>query len=172
MEQKRDFKTITIDIKKECLRYGYGLIIFDKDKEDLWIDDYENHLGTCVHADAIKIDKDIITLCEDGKGIVTFDHIHSIDRQIAIYDTIFEHRDQLSFYQLDWNQPFKAQRVTDDDGNHFVWRILTDEEAYHLWYNGTAELCRLHDDGTESMIEDEESFRECLGHTVIVVPAN
>ena len=45
MKEKRNFKDITRHIKKECLSFGYGTIQFDKDKEDLWVDDYENALS-------------------------------------------------------------------------------------------------------------------------------
>jgi len=55
MKEKIDFKIITAKIKKECLSFGYGIITFDKDKEDLWIDDYENSLGVSIHVDAIKM---------------------------------------------------------------------------------------------------------------------
>lgn len=168
MKEKKDFRLITVKIKEECLSFGYGKITFDKDKEDLWIDDYENELSASVHVDAIKIDYDVITLCEDNHDVITFDHVYNIDRQIQIYETIYEHHEQLSFYELDWNHSFEAIRVTSDDG-HFVWRILTSEEARHLWYNGCAELCELYDDGTESMIEDDTRFEECIdnGYTIV-----
>ena len=92
MEAKKDFKEITQKIKKEILSLGYGHIKFDKDTEDLWIDDYENYLSVSIHVDAIKINYDEITLCEDGQDIITFDHVYSIDRQIQIYETVFEHQ--------------------------------------------------------------------------------
>lgn len=170
MKEKKDFRSITSRIKEECLSYGYGIIKFDKDKEDLWIDDYENTLSASIHVDAIKIDYDIISLCEDNHDIITFDHVYSIDRQIQIYETIYKHQDQLCFYELDWDHSFKAIRVTGDDG-HFVWRILTPEEARHLWYNGYGELCELYDDGAEGLIEDDYCLEECVNNgDIIVIP--
>lgn len=162
MEAKKDFKKITQKIKDEILSLGYGHIKLDKDAENLWIDDYENYLSTSIHVDAIKINYDVITLCEDGKDILTFDHIYSIDRQIQIYETIYEHKDQLSYYQLDWSDYFKALAVEDENGR-FIWRILTPNEARHLWYNGKGgELCELYDDGSEGMIEDDERLNRCI----------
>lgn len=66
MKEKRNFKDITHQIKDECLGFGYGTIRFDKDKEDLWVDDYENVLSASIHVDTIKIDFDTIMLCEDN----------------------------------------------------------------------------------------------------------
>lgn len=164
METKRDFKTITPQIKKEILSLGYGTIKLNKDIDDLWIDDYENYLSVSIHVNSISIDFDIITFYEDGNSILTFDHVYSIDRQIQIYETIYDHRDQLSYYQLDWSNYFKALRVEDEEGKT-VWRILTSEEARHLWYNGRwCDMCQLYDDGTEGMIEDEDRLNECVNN--------
>ncbi len=162
MKEKKKFKIITHDIKKECLSFGYGYIKLEKDKDDLWIDDYENYLYASVHADAITIDYDVITICEDGQSIITFDDVYSIDRQIQIYETIFDNQDQLHFYELDWNHYFKAMRVKSEEGL-FVWRILTSDESRHLWYNGKkCELFRLSSDGTGGIIDEEERLNECL----------
>ncbi len=58
---------------------------------------------------------------------------------------------------------FKAKRVTNDEGEFYFWRILTPDEARHLWYNGSGcELCQLYDDGTESMIESDEKLKDCI----------
>ncbi len=164
MEKKRDFKSIIKDIKEACLSLGYGDIYFDKDAEDLWINNNENSLGVRIHVDAILINYDIITLCENNQDIITFDQIYSIDKLISIYETIYKHREQLSFYELDWAQVFHAKRVSNDDGGHFLWRILTPEEARHIWYNGNniGDLCHLYDDGTESLIEDNETLEDCI----------
>ena len=161
MKEKKDFRSITSRIKEECLSYGYGIIKFDKDKEDLWIDDYENTLSASIHVDAIKIDYDVITLCEDNHDIITFDHVYNIDRQIQIYETIYEHQDQLRFYELDWNNYFKALRVHGEKG-YYYWRILSPEEARHIWYNGHGDICQLYDDGTEGMIEDDIRLNDCI----------
>ena len=162
MEAKRNFKKITQEIRDEILSLGYGHIKLNKDTENLWIDDYENYLSTSIHVDAIKINYDVISLCEDGKDILTFDHIYSIDRQIQIYETIYEHQDQLCYYQLDWNNYFKALAVEDENGR-FIWRILTPDEARHLWYNGKGgELCEIYDDDSEGMIENEERLNKCI----------
>ena len=148
MEAKKDFKKITQKIKDEILSLGYGTI---KMNNPLWND-----------ADSIKIDFDDITLFKDGTRILTFDDIHSIDRQIQIYEIIFEHQDQLCYYQLDWSDYFKALAVEDENGR-FIWRILTPDEARHLWYNGKGgELCELYDDDSEGMIEDEERLNRCI----------
>lgn len=168
MKAKIDFKSITAKIKNECLSFGYGKIVFDKDKEDLWIDDYENTLSASIHVDSINIDYDIITLCEDNQDIITFDQVYSIDCQIQIYETIYDYQEQLSFYELDWDNSFEAIRVTNDEG-HFVWRVLTSEEARHIWYNGCAELCELYDDGAEGMIEDDSRFERCINNGDIIV---
>lgn len=161
MEAKKDFKEITQEIKKEILSLGYGHIKFDKDTEDLWIDDYENYLSVSIHVDAIKINYDEITLCEDGQDIITFNHVYSIDRQIQIYETVFEHQDQLSFYKLDWSNYFKAIRIEGDKGK-YIWRILSPDEARHIWYNGKEDICRLYDDDTEGLIEDEKTLNDCI----------
>lgn len=168
MNAKQDFKSITRRIKEECLSFGYGTIYFDKDKEDLWIDDYENTLGVSIHVDSILIDYDVIMLCEDKHNVLTFDHVNSIDRQIQIYETIYDYQDQLRYYELDWKHNFEAIRVTGDNG-HFVWRILRPDEARHVWYNGCAELCELYDDGAEGMIEDDSRLEECVnnGDTIV-----
>ena len=168
MKEKRNFKDITRQIKEECLSFGYGTIRFDKDKENLWVDDYENTLSASIYVDAIKIEFDTIMLCENNRNIRTFDHVNSIDRQIQIYETIYNHQDQLHYYELDWDHSFKAIRVTGDDG-HFVWRILTPEEARHLWYNGYGELCELYNDGAERMIEDDYRLEECVKNGDIIV---
>ena len=90
-----------------------------------------------------KFQAELITFYEDGNTILTFDHVYSIDRQIQIYETIYDHRNQLSYYQLDWSNYFKALRVKDEEGKT-VWRILTSEEARHLWYNGRwCDMCQL-----------------------------
>ena len=169
MEQKKDFKKITKQIKDEILSLGYGHIKFDKDAEDLWIDDYENYLSASIHVNGIKIDFDVITLCKDEQDILTFNHVYSIDRQIQIYETIYEHKDQLSYYELDWSNSFKAIRIEGDEGK-YVWRILSSDEARHIWYNGKGELCRLFDDDTEVMIDNENSLKECIknGHPLII----
>ena len=170
MKEKKNFRSITAKIKKECLSFGYGKITFDKDKEDLWIDDYENELSASVHADAIKIDCNVITICEDNHDVITFDHVYNIDRQIQIYETIYDHKDQLHYYEVDWGHSFEAIRVTGDDGN-FVWRILTPEEARHIWYNGCDELCELYDDGAEGVIENDSHLEECVNNgDIIVIP--
>ena len=161
METKIDFKKITQEINDEILSLGYGHIKLNKDTENLWIDDYENYLSTSLHVDAVKINYDVISLCEDGKEILTFDHIYSIDRQIQIYETIFAHQDQLRYYQLDWSNYFKALAVEDENGR-FIWRILTPDEARHIWYNGKGEICRLYDDNTEGMIDDENTLNDCI----------
>ena len=168
MMEKKDFRSITAKIKDECLNFGFGKISFDKDKENLWIDDYENSLSASIHVDAIKIDFNTITLCENNQSVLTFDHVNSIDRQIQIYETIYSYKDQLRYYELDWDHSFKAIRVTGDDG-HFIWRILTPEEARHLWYNGHCELCELYDDGAEGMIEDDFRLEECIKNGDIIV---
>ena len=148
MEAKKDFKKITHEIKHEILSLGYGTI---KMNHPLWND-----------VDSINIDFDVISLFKGGAKIITFDDIHSIDRQILIYETIYEHQDQLSYYKLDWSNYFKALAV-EDENERFVWRILTPDEARHLWYNGKGgELCELYDDGSEGMIEDEERLNRCI----------
>lgn len=161
MTGKRNFKDITRQIKEECLNFGYGTIRFDKDKKNLWIDDHENSLSAPILVDTIKINFDEITLCENNECVLTFDNVYSIDRQIQIYETIYDHQDQLHYYELDWSNDFEARRVTEEDG-YFVWRILTPDEARHIWYNGYGELCELYDDGAESMIEDVSHLEECL----------
>ena len=161
MEEKIDFKAITKKIKEECLRFGCGWIRFDKDKEDLWIDDYENYLSASVHVDSINIDIDIITLYEDGHGVLTFDQIFSIDRQIQIYDTIYDHQSQLHYFELDWDNYFKAILVRDEYST-CVWRILTNDEARHLWFNGKDEMFQLYDDGTEGCIDSLERLDDCI----------
>ena len=148
MEAKKDFNKISQEIKDEILRLGYGTI---KMNNPLW-----NDVGSII------IDFDVISLFKGGAKILTFDDIHSIDRQIQIYETIYEHQDQLSYYQLDWSDYFKAFAVEDENGK-FVWRILTPNEARHLWYNGKGgELCELYDDGSEGMIEDDERLNRCI----------
>jgi hypothetical protein len=148
MEAKKDFKKISQEIKDEILRLGYGTI---KIINPLWND-----------VDSINIDFDVISLFKGGAKILTYDDIHSIDRQIQIYETIYEHQDQLSYYQLDWSDYFKALAVKDEHGR-FIWRILTPDEARHLWYNGKGgDLCELFDDGTEGMIDDEERLNRCI----------
>ena len=148
MEAKKDFKKITHEIKHEILSLGYGTI---KMNHPLWND-----------VDSINIDFDVISLFKGGSKIITFDDIHSIDRQILIYETIYEHQDQLSYYKIDWSNYFKALAV-EDENERFVWRILTPDEARHLWYNGKGgELCELYDDGSEGMIEDEERLNRCI----------
>ena len=161
MKEKKDFRLITARIKEECLSFGYGKITFDKDKEDLWIDDYENSLSASIHVDAIKIDYDVITLCEDNHDIITFDHVFSIDRQIQIYNTIYDHQDQLRNYELDWDNIFEALRVQGEEG-YFYWRILTPEEARHIWFNGYGEICQIYDDGAEGVIEDITRLDDCI----------
>lgn len=148
--RKKDFKKITQEIKDEILSLGYGTI---KMNNPLWND-----------ADSIKIDFDVISLFKDGTRILTFDDIHSIDRQIQIYEIIFEHQDQLHYYQLDWSDYFKALAVEDENGK-FIWRILTPDEARHLWYNGKGgELCELYGDGSEGVIEDEDRLYDCINN--------
>lgn len=161
MKEKKDFRSITARIKEECLSFGYGIITFDKDKENLWIDDYENTLSASIHVDAIKIDYDVITLCEDNHNIITFDHVFSIDRQIQIYNTIYDHQDQLRNYELDWDNIFEALRFQGEEG-YYYWRILTPEEARHIWFNGYGEICQIYDDGAEGVIEDVTRLNDCI----------
>lgn len=161
MKEKKDFRSITAKIKEECLCFGYGKITFDKDKEDLWIDDYENSLGVSIHVDAIMIDYDVITLCEDNQSVLPFNHVYCIDRQIQIYETIYKYQDQLRYYELDWDNNFKALRVQGEEG-YYYWRVLTPEEARHIWFNGQGDLCQIHDDGTEGMIEDITRLNDCI----------
>ena len=142
--RKKDFKKITQEIKDEILSLGYGTI---KMNNPFWND-----------VDGIYIDFDVISLFKGGAKNLTFDDIHSIDRQKQIY----EHQDQLSYYQLDWNDNFKAHAVEDENGR-FIWRILTSDKARHLWYNGKGgELCEFYDDGLEGMNEDEERMNRCI----------
>ena len=161
MVAKKDFRSITSEIKKACLSFGYGKISFDKDEESLWIDNYENSLGVSIHVDAIKIDYDVITLCEDNQSVLTFDHVNSIDRQILIYEAIYDHKEQLQYYELDWDNDFKARRVTGEEGEYY-WRILSPDEARHIWYNGKGDLCQIYDDGTEGMIDDSIRLNDCI----------
>lgn len=163
MKNKIEFRNIKDKIKKECLSYGYGIISFDKETEGLWINKKENILSVCTKVDTIKIDKDVIMLCEDNHHMLTFDQICSIDLQIQIYETINKYQAKLHFYELDWNHYFKALRVTGEDGQYY-WRVLSPDEARHIWYNGKGELCQIYDDGTESMIEDEERLNECINN--------
>ena len=102
----------------------------------------------------------MITLCEDNQSVLTFNHVNSIDRQIQIYETIFKHQEQLRFYELDWGNYFKALRVQGEEGT-YLWRILTPEEARHIWFNGHGDLFQIYDDGTEGMIEDDSRLNEC-----------
>ena len=159
--ERKNFRSITDRIKKECLSFGYGKITFDKDEENLWIDDYENSLSVSIHVDAIKIDFDTITLCEDNQCVLTFDHVSSIDRQIQIYESIYRHQDQLRYYELDWDNYFKALRVHEED-SYYYWRVLTPEEARHIWYNGHGDIFQLYDDGTEGVIEDDIRLNDCI----------
>ena len=148
MEAKKNFRKISQEIKDEILSLGYGTI---KINNPLWND-----------VDSINIDFDVISLFKGEAKILTFDDIHSIDRQILIYETIYEHQDQLSYYKLDWSNYFKALAVEDENGR-FIWRILTPDEARHLWYNGKGgDLCELYDDGSEGMIEDDERLNRCI----------
>lgn len=163
MKEKRDFKAITKQIKNEILDLGCGNIKLNKDEDNLWIDDYENYLSASVHVDAISIDLDNITLYEDDRKILTFDHVHSIDRQIQIYETIYQYRNQLHYYELDWSSYFKALRVENENEGPYLWRILTPDEARHLWFNGkSGDICQLYDDGTEGMIDNIERLEECI----------
>ena len=161
MIEKRNFKDITHQIKKECLNFGYGTIHFDKDKEGLWINEYENTLSASIHVDAIKINYDEISLYENNQCVLTFDHVCSVDRQIQIYETIYDCQNQLHYYELDWDHYFKALRVT-DGSNHFFWRVLTPDEARHVWFNGKGELFQVYDDGTEGAIDDEARLYDCI----------
>ena len=68
----------------------------------------------------------------------------------------------MHYYELNWDNYFKALRVTGDNGDHYVWRILTPEEARHVWYNGHGDICQIHDDGTEGMIEDDIRLKDCI----------
>lgn len=147
METKKDFKKITQKIKDEILSLGYGTI---KLYIELWN-----------KVDSITIDFNDISLFKEGTKILTFDSINCIDKQIQIYETIFEHKDQLSYYQLDWNDYFKAFAV-DDECGRFIWRILTPDEARHLWFNGKGDLFQIYDDGTEGMIDNEEQLNTCI----------
>ena len=161
MEGKKDFKAITQEIKKECLSFGCGWIRFDKDKEDLWIDDYENYLSASVHVESISIDFDVITLYEDSHDVLTFDQVYSIDRQIHIYETIYDHKDQLHYFELNWDNYFKAKQVRDEYST-YVWRILTNDEARHLWHNGKHEMFQLYDNGTKGYIDTLEKLNDCI----------
>ena len=159
MKAKKDFKKITQEIKDEILSLGYGTI---KMNNPLWNE-----------VDSINIDFNVISLIKDGAKILTFDDIHCIDRKIQIYETIYEHQDQLSYYHLDWSDYFKALAVEDENGR-FIWRILTSDEVRHIWYNGQGgELCELYDDGSEGMIEDEERLNRCINDCCdIGIPVN
>lgn len=161
MKEKIEFRTITAKIKDECLSFGYGIISFDKDKEDLWIDKSENALSVSTHVDTISIDNDVIMLCEDNQSVLSFDHVNSIDRQIQIYEIIYKYQNQLKYYELDWDNYFKALRVHGEEG-YYYWRILTPEEARHVWYNGKGELFQVYDDGTEGSIDDEARLYDCI----------
>lgn len=163
MNNKIEFRNITEKIKEECLCFGYGTIRFDKEAEGLCINSNENILSICTKVDTIKIDCDVIMLCEDNQNMLTFDQVCSIDRQIQIYETIYKHQDQLRFYELDWNNCFNALRVTGEDGQYY-WRILSPDEAKHVYYNGKRELFQIYDDGTEGMIDDEERLNECINN--------
>lgn len=44
-----------------------------------------------------------------------------------------------------------------------TWYVLTEKEARHVWDNlGLLEIYRLHDDNSESLIEDDEEFHDAL----------
>lgn len=159
--ERKDFRSITAKIKTECLYFGYGKITLDKDEENLRINNHENSLSVSIHVDTIKIDYDTIMLCENNQCLLTFDHVNSIDLQIEIYETIYRHQDQLRYYELDWDNYFKALRVHGEEGNYY-WRILSQEEARHIFYNGHGDICQIYDDGTEGMIEDNIQLNDCI----------
>ncbi len=162
MEQKCEFRTITKDIKRACLLYGCGTIQLDQHADEIWLDDNENELLLPFHVTSITIDLDNIILEEDANSRLTFDQVISIDRQIQIYETIFAERAQLRIYELDWDVPFEASRVENEDGSHYYWRVLSADEARHLFHNGACSLFRLYPDGTEAQIESKEELEESI----------
>ena len=157
-KMKTDFRSITQEIKKACLGFGLGSIKLEKD-DYLWIYDYENHYSLSFSVNTIKIDYDYIILVEKGKDVLSFDDIYNINKQIDIYELISKHQDQLHYYELDWDCYFKALLVSD-----CIWRVLTPDEARHLWYNGRAELFQLYDDGTEGCVDDIDRLNECINN--------
>lgn len=171
---KKDFRTVLHNIqesiKKECLSFGMGTIKLAKDIDDLWIDDYENYHLISIHVEIIIINYNQIILKEDGFDALQFDAIHSLNRLIDIYDVIYTHQNQLHFYELDWGHYFNALRVK-RESKVCIWRILTFEEAKHIWYNGKGEICQLYDDGTERMILDDRHLNKCIekGDTIGII---
>ena len=161
MDKKKDFRAISEEIKQECLRYGYGKIRIDQDVTKLWIYDYENNRGASIHVDTITIDCDSIILSEKDQNGILFDEINSIDRKIEIYDAIFEEQAQLHLYELP-NTDFMARKVIDEEGCSFFWRIISSDEARHLFYNGRVEIFRLYDDGSEGAIDFKEDLEESI----------
>ncbi len=162
METKKDFKIITSEIKDACLSMGYGQINLKDSDTPIIISEVENILNVSIHINKIEIEYDVISISQDDMNVITFDDISSIDKQIAVYETIFEHKNQIRYFELEWDDYFKAKRVMDENGV-FIWRILSPDEARHLWYNGTfVELCQLYDDGSETMIECVETLNDCI----------
>jgi len=44
-----------------------------------------------------------------------------------------------------------------------TWYVLTEKEARHAWDNiPQLEIYRLHEDNSESLVEDDEDFHEAL----------
>ena len=114
-----------------------------------------------MHVDTITIDCDNIILREDNQSVLSFDDIFNINRQIEIYDIIFEERAQLHLYELP-NTDFTARKVVDEEGNPFFWRIISSGEARHLFYNGRLEIFRLYDDGSEGAIDSKEDLEDSI----------
>lgn len=158
---KIEFREISKRIKEACLCFGMGTIRLDKTIEDLWIDEYENNSTISMHVDTITIDCDNIILREDNQSVLSFDDIFNINRQIEIYDIIFEERAQLHLYELP-NTDFTARKVVDEEGNPFFWRIISSGEARHLFYNGRLEIFRLYDDGSEGAIDSKEDLEDSI----------
>ena len=54
------------------------------------------------------------------------------------------------------------RRLCQLEEGKYYWRILSPDEARHVWYNGKGDLCQIYDDGTEGMIEDDIRLNECI----------
>lgn len=158
---KIDFRVISEKIKEACLCFGMGTIKLDKTIDDLWIDDYENNSMISMHVDTITIDYDEITLREDNQSVLSFEDIFSINRQIEIYDVIYEEQAQIHLYELP-DTDFLARKVVDDEGCPFFWRIISNNEARHLFYNGRVEIFRLYDDGSEGVIDSKVDLEDSI----------
>ncbi len=164
METKIDFKIITKEIREACLSLGYGQIILKAIDTpiNINISEDENILNVSIYINKIEIEYDVISIAQDNMNVITFDDITSIDKQIAVYETIYDHQEQLQYFELDWDDYFKAKRVMCENGA-FIWRILSPDEARHLWYNSKGmELYQLYDDDSESMIESTETLDDCI----------